>query len=46
MYTKEYDPAAGRDGMWEILDPDGDWICHIPNEMQAEALLSHLNRNS
>ena len=46
MYTTEYDAAKGHKGMWEILDPDGDWICDVPTEGQAEALLTHLNRNS
>lgn len=29
---------------WEILDPDGDWICTVIGEDNANALLSHLNR--
>ena len=44
MYTKEYDAASGHNGQWEILDPDGDWICYVDTEGQADALLSHLNR--
>ncbi len=26
-----------------IYDLDGDWICDVPSQAQAEALLSHLN---
>lgn len=45
MYTKEYDKYEdyGRLG-WVIFDPDGDFVCTVPNEHQADALLSHLNR--
>lgn len=41
MYTKRLDPTDGR---WEILDPEGDFICYIDSAMIADALLSHLNR--
>jgi len=57
MYTKGDlvdDYTSGRTYAREILDSDGDVICHIiedrdeeqnnPGNTQADALLSHLNR--
>lgn len=40
MYTKE----LGEDGHWYIMDPAGNWICHVESEHAADCLLSHLNR--
>lgn len=34
----------GTKGNFEILDPDGDHICFVETEGEAEALISHLNR--
>jgi hypothetical protein len=42
MYTTE--PVDGSSGYWEILDPDGNQICDVFGEDNANALLSHLNR--
>jgi len=44
MYTKAFDSSYGKNGGWEILDPDGDWVCYIEGEANADFLLSHLNR--
>jgi hypothetical protein len=41
MYTKEYDEEA--DG-WHIYDPCGDSIVFVTSTIQANVLLSHLNR--
>lgn len=41
MYTKEYDETVES---WEILDPDGLFICYVRSPMHADALLTHLNR--
>lgn len=30
---------------WEIEDPEGDVIATVETEAEAEALVSHLNRN-
>jgi hypothetical protein len=46
MYTKELNYDKDENPVWDILDPDGDRICTIEFEDQADALLSHLNRNS
>ena len=43
MYTKEYHDPLGS-SKYDILDPQGDVICVVENEWQADALLSHLNR--
>jgi hypothetical protein len=40
MYTKQQ--IYSRD--WQILDPQGDPICVVAYESEADALLSHLNR--
>ena len=42
MYTKERDDCY--EDHWVILDPQGDSICAVVGELQADALLSHLNR--
>jgi hypothetical protein len=53
MYTKGdlvEDYTEGHTYAREILDPDGDVICHViedttsPGNTAADALLSHLNR--
>jgi len=57
MYTKGElveDFTVGRTYAREILDPDGDVICHViedrdaeknnPGNTAADGLLSHLNR--
>jgi len=46
MYTAEpcENDDLGEPGDWVILDSDGDWICTVGSEDQAEALMSHLNR--
>jgi len=57
MYTKGdlvEDYTEGRTYAREILDPDGDLICHViedrdaekncPGNTAADNLLSHLNR--
>ena len=44
MYTKEWDSCYSRNGGWEILDPDGKYVCYIEGEANADYLLSHLNR--
>lgn len=31
---------------WHILDPDGDPIATVGSAEEADALLSHLNRNN
>lgn len=41
VYKKGYNSDMKR---WDILDPDGDWICSIDSSMYADALLTHLNR--
>lgn len=46
MYTKQeqqIDHGAAHEE-WAILDPDGDKICIVYSEEEANALLSHLNR--
>lgn len=42
MYTKEQ--TAWDDHKFHIIDPDGDCICIVKGEAEADALLSHLNR--
>lgn len=47
MYTAEecISDDLGNPGTdWVILDKDGDWICTVGSEGQAENLLSHLNK--
>jgi len=57
MYTKGdlvEDFTSGRTYAREIMDPDGDVICHViedrddeklyPGDTSADRLLSHLNR--
>ncbi len=57
MYKKgdlSEDFTVGRTYAREILDPDGDVICHViedrdaeknrPGNTEADALVSHLNR--
>lgn len=39
MYTKEQYEFG-----WNILDPQGDLICQVNDEDEADGLLSHLNR--
>ena len=39
MYTKEE-----TDGLWVILDPDGDVISPAMSKEYADGLLTHLNR--
>ena len=43
FYTDEYSPNGDAYELREILDPDGDVICHV-QDYEVEALLSHLNR--
>lgn len=31
-------------GMWDIFDPEGNLICTVMYSMNADALLSHLNK--
>ncbi len=48
MYTAEQNTDrlyGGDPDDWLILDPDGDWVCNVCGPLQAEALLSHLNRS-
>lgn len=40
-YTKE---PAGFSGLWLIISPEGDCICMVRSEFEADAVLSHLNR--
>ena len=42
MYTKE--PIPSNNGQFSILDPDGDYVCMVNSEAEADTLLSHLNR--
>ena len=48
MYTsKRWDVFGHPNGikeLWEIYDPDGDYICAVLMKHEADALLSHLNR--
>ena len=46
MYYAEQDKNGefGRAGYWLTFEPDGTWICSVPNEYQAEALLLQLNK--
>jgi hypothetical protein len=41
MYTKEYNVQMD---WWEINDPEGIFIAPVKFENEADALLSHLNR--
>lgn len=41
MYTKEYDPIMQ---VWDIFDDEEIRICSVEYEGEADALLSHLNR--
>jgi hypothetical protein len=43
MYTAQLS-TDDPDGNWDILDPDGDYICMVLGKAAADALLSHLNR--
>lgn len=45
MYTAKKDTFEifGNKG-WSIIDACGYWLCTLPNEQQAQALLVHLNR--
>jgi hypothetical protein len=43
FYTSEYSHTGDAYELTEILDPDGDVICHV-QEYEVEDLLSHLNR--
>ncbi len=43
MYRKELNEHMKQ---WKILDPEGDYICQVETEEEADGLLSHLNRNS
>ena len=42
MYTKERDDVY--EDHWVIKDPQGDFVCVVIDEGDADALLSHLNR--
>lgn len=46
MYTsKRWDVFGGVvPVVWEIYDPDGNYICAVLRKHEADALLSHLNR--
>ena len=47
MYTASLNDEcmySSRHTDWCIFDPDGDWICNVPNEYQALRLIGHLNR--
>lgn len=43
VYTAWIDNLLGEVRVVDIIDPDHDHICVVP-EHQADALLSHLNR--
>jgi hypothetical protein len=44
MYSKEREQINPCDSVWNILDPQGDQICQVFSEEEANGLLSHLNR--
>jgi hypothetical protein len=52
MYTKEQIDCnlprkrADEEGQWMILDSDGNQICMVKYEGEADTLLSHLNRDT
>ena len=43
MYTYEPD-CETEDTDYNIYDPEGTVICWVPTKDQAQALISHLNR--
>lgn len=42
MYTYELDSVDGNE--YCIYNPDGDYICFVTTKSEAQALISHLNR--
>ena len=46
MYTMEWNCDPDVEGQCNILDPDGNYICTVMTECQAEALLIHLNEGN
>lgn len=44
MYTYEYDKSTFQEEYYSIYDPNHRYICSVSYEEDAQALISHLNR--